>query len=110
MDGNTCYVILQEVDKALRMYIEPHSLVVWLLVGLVAGFLGGKVMTGHGLGIVMDVVVGVIGAFLGGFLAAMIGLAATTLIAQVVVAFIGAVTLLMLLRLVGLGRRQRRLI
>ena len=42
------------------------SIVVWLLVGLVAGFLAGKVVSGHGYGVLVDIVVGIIGAFLGG--------------------------------------------
>ena len=90
------------------MYIDGHSLLVWIGVGLVAGFLASHVMTGHGFGLIMDIVVGIIGAFLGGFLAAAVGLSATTLIAQLIVAFIGAIILLMLLRLVGLGRTRRR--
>ncbi|TMD10342.1 MAG: GlsB/YeaQ/YmgE family stress response membrane protein [Chloroflexi bacterium] len=92
------------------MYIDGHSLLVWIGVGLVAGFLASHVMTGHGFGLIMDIVVGIIGAFLGGFLAAAVGLSATTLIAQLIVAFIGAIVLLMLLRLVGLGRTRRRML
>ena len=90
------------------MYIDTTNLLVWILVGLVAGFLAAKVMTGHGFGIVVDILVGIVGAFLGGFMAGLVGLSATTLVAQIVVAFIGAVVLLMLLRLVGVGSRRRR--
>ena len=90
------------------MYIDTTNLLVWILVGLVAEFLAAKVLTGHGFGIVVDILVGIVGAFLGGFMAGLVGLSATTLVAQIVVAFIGAVVLLMLLRLVGVGSRRRR--
>jgi len=42
---------------------DPGSILVWALIGLIAGFLASKVMTGHGKGIVADVVIGIIGAF-----------------------------------------------
>jgi len=91
------------------MTISMSNLLIWIIVGLIAGWLAGKVMTGHGLGIIMDIVVGVIGAFLGGFIAGLFGFVATNLIAQILVAFAGAVILLMILRLVGFGRRRRTL-
>jgi uncharacterized membrane protein YeaQ/YmgE (transglycosylase-associated protein family) len=88
------------------MTISVGTLLVWVIVGLIAGWLAGKVMTGHGLGIIMDIVVGIIGAFLGGFVAGAFGFVATGLISQIIVAFAGAVILLMILRLVGFGRRR----
>ena len=88
------------------MTISLSTLLVWIVVGLIAGWLAGKVMTGHGLGILMDIVVGIIGAFLGGFIAGAFGFVATNLIAQILIAFAGAVILLMVLRLVGVGRRR----
>jgi uncharacterized membrane protein YeaQ/YmgE (transglycosylase-associated protein family) len=41
------------------------NLIVFVIVGAIAGFLAGKVMTGHGLGLIWDIVVGVLGAFVG---------------------------------------------
>jgi len=88
------------------MTISMSNLLIWIIVGLIAGWLAGKVMTGHGLGIIMDIVVGVIGAFLGGFIAGAFGFVATSFVAEVLVAFAGAVILLMVLRLAGVGRRR----
>jgi uncharacterized membrane protein YeaQ/YmgE (transglycosylase-associated protein family) len=45
--------------------LDPGSILVWALIGLIAGFLASKVMTGRGKGIVADIVIGVIGAFAG---------------------------------------------
>jgi uncharacterized membrane protein YeaQ/YmgE (transglycosylase-associated protein family) len=89
------------------MTISLSTLLVWIVVGLIAGWLAGKVMTGHGLGIIMDIIVGVIGAFLGGFIAGAFGFVATGLVAEIIVAFAGAVILLMILRLVGVSRLRR---
>ena len=90
--------------------LDPGSLLVWALIGLIAGFLASKVMTGHGKGIVTDIVVGVIGAIAGGFLARYLGIttAATShsIVVEIVIAFAGAVILLAILRLAGFGRRR----
>jgi uncharacterized membrane protein YeaQ/YmgE (transglycosylase-associated protein family) len=45
--------------------MEPQSLIVFLLVGLVAGWLAGKLVRGGGFGLIGDIIVGVIGAFIG---------------------------------------------
>ena len=83
--------------------MTADNLVVLLLVGLVAGFLASHFFAGHGYGLLGDLVVGVLGALLGGFIAAKLGLAVSGLLAFVIVAFIGAVILVMLLRLLTGG-------
>ena len=77
-----------------------ESLIWFLLVGLIAGWLAGKVMRGGGFGIVGDMIVGVIGAFLGGWLFGLLGIHAGGLIGSIVTAFVGAVVLILLLRLI----------
>lgn len=77
---------------------------IWfLLIGLIAGWLAGKVMRGAGYGLVGDLVVGVLGAFLGGWLFGVLGIAVGGLIGALVTAFVGAVILVWLLRLVKRG-------
>ena len=49
--------------------LQPGGILAWLVVGLVAGFLAGKVMSGAGYGIIGDIIVGIVGAFLGGLIA-----------------------------------------
>jgi len=78
-------------------------IIIWLIVGLIAGFLAGKVVSGHGFGVLMDIVVGIIGAFLGGFMASLLGIQATNIIMQIIVAF-GAVILRVVLKAIGFGR------
>jgi len=76
------------------------NLLVFIIVGAIAGFLAGKVVTGRGLGLIWDIVVGIVGAFLGGWLAGLVGIGVTSLLALGIVAFVGAVILLALFRLV----------
>ncbi len=70
------------------------SLLYFLIIGAVAGFLAGKFMKGQGAGLVMNLVIGIVGAVIGGFLFGLLGFEAGGLIAQLVVAFVGAVVLL----------------
>jgi len=87
------------------------SLLVWALIGLIAGFLASKVMTGRGKGIVTDIVIGIIGALAGGFLARYFGITTSitshSIIVEIVIAFAGAVILLAVLRMAGFGKRRR---
>lgn len=78
-----------------------ESLFVFLIVGLVAGWLAGQVVRGGGFGLLGNLVVGVIGAFLAGWLLPRLGFAVGSgFISATVNAFIGAVILLVVLRLV----------
>ncbi len=73
----------------------------WIIVGLIAGFITGKLMKGSGFGPIMDIVVGIVGAIAGGFLMQALGFAGQGgLIYTIFVAVVGAVLLTLLLRLV----------
>jgi len=93
-----------------------HHLVTWLIIGLIAGALAGRLVHGKGLGCLMDIVVGLAGAVIGGLLVHQLGPSLISgggllgLIQDVVVAFIGSVILLAVVRLVTPRRpRQRRI-
>ena len=85
------------------------NLLSWIVVGLIAGWLAGRVMKGGGFGLIGDIVVGVIGGLLGGFIASYFFNVGDPMsginLPSIVIAFRGAVLLLYLLRLVG-GRRR----
>lgn len=75
------------------------SALLWfLIIGLIAGWLAGKVMRGGGYGVVGDMIVGVIGALLGGWLFSLLGISAGGLIGSIITAFVGAVVLIAILR------------
>ena len=76
------------------------SLIWFLLIGLIAGWLAGQVMKGGGFGIIGDMIVGVIGAFIGGWVFGLLGISAGGLIGSLITAFVGAVILILLLRLI----------
>jgi uncharacterized membrane protein YeaQ/YmgE (transglycosylase-associated protein family) len=76
------------------------ELVWFAAVGLVAGWLAGVLMKGVGFGLVGDLVVGVLGGLLGGFLFGALGISAGGFFGSVIVATVGAVLLVFLLRLV----------
>jgi len=80
--------------------MEVSSLIWFLLIGLIAGWLAGQMMRGGGYGLVGDMIVGVIGAFLGGWLFGLLGIAVGGLIGSLITAFVGAVVLIFLLRLI----------
>jgi uncharacterized membrane protein YeaQ/YmgE (transglycosylase-associated protein family) len=84
-----------------------ETLLIWVVIGLIAGWLASAVV-GGGYGIIGDIIVGVVGAFLGGLLFRGLHVAVpfAGLAGTIFVAFIGAVVLLVLLRLVNRGRRR----
>jgi uncharacterized membrane protein YeaQ/YmgE (transglycosylase-associated protein family) len=74
------------------------GLIVWIIVGGIAGFLASKVLTGRGMGLLWDIAVGILGGFLGGWLAGLVGMTVTNVLIEVVVAFVGAALLLVIFR------------
>jgi uncharacterized membrane protein YeaQ/YmgE (transglycosylase-associated protein family) len=84
------------------------DIITWLIVGLVAGVLASVVMGGTGYGIIGDIIIGIVGAFVGGWLFAQLGIATPFggLAGTIFVAFIGAIVLLFVLRLIRGGRRR----
>jgi len=78
-----------------------ETILVWLVVGAVAGLLAGVVVRGGGFGLLGDIVVGILGAFFGGWLLPKLGIHLGVGIVSVIIsATIGAVVLLLLLRLI----------
>lgn len=78
------------------------DILMWLVVGLVAGMLASLVMGGTGYGLLGDIVIGIAGAFIGGWLFARLGVSAPFggIAGVIFTAFIGAVVLLFLIRLI----------
>lgn len=85
------------------------GLLSWIIVGLIAGFLAGQVMRGGGYGIIGDIIVGVLGGMLGGWIGSTLlnidaGVNGINL-ESILIAFAGAVLLIVILRMIG-GRRR----
>ena len=86
------------------VYLEPGGIIAWLIVGLIAGWLAGKVMKGSGYGIIGDIIVGLIGAFLGGLLFGSFVHVEYALIGSIVIAFVGACILIAVVRFIAPGK------
>ena len=86
------------------MHMSSESLLVILFVGLVAGWLAGQIVQGTGFGLIGDLIVGLLGAFFGSWLLPQLGIhLGTGLISAIINATIGAVLLLLIVRLVRGG-------
>jgi uncharacterized membrane protein YeaQ/YmgE (transglycosylase-associated protein family) len=88
-----------------------HGIIAWIIIGVIAGWLTGKLMKGSGFGFLMDMVVGLIGALIGGFISNHLGLGGAGqhgLIMSIVIAVIGAVILTLIVRMIS-GNRKANL-
>ncbi|MBA3454620.1 MAG: GlsB/YeaQ/YmgE family stress response membrane protein [Deltaproteobacteria bacterium] len=87
------------------------EILMWLIIGLVAGVLASMIVGGTGYGIIGDIVVGIVGAFVGGALFRYAGWSAPFggMAGTIFVAFIGAIVLLLIINLLrGAATRSRR--
>ncbi len=76
------------------------SLIYFLVIGLIAGWLAGKIMKGSGYGILGDIIIGCVGALIGGYVFGLLGIGGGGLIGSLIVATIGAIILVWLVRLI----------
>ena len=88
------------------MQMSNESLLVILFVGLVAGWLAGKIVRGTGFGIIGDILVGIAGALVASYLFPRLGIhIGTGLVSEILYSAIGAIVLLLIVRLVRTGGR-----
>jgi len=88
-----------------------HGIIAWTIIGLLAGWITGKLMKGSGFGFFMDMIVGIVGAVVGGFLSSLLGFGGVVqhgLIISIVIAVIGAVLLTWVVQLIT-GNRAANL-
>jgi uncharacterized membrane protein YeaQ/YmgE (transglycosylase-associated protein family) len=91
--------------------IAGHHILAWIVIGVIAGALAGRVMRGSGFGLLRDAVVGLAGAVIGGVLLHAFtrqGHTSPSLLVELLVAFVGAVVLLAITRMLGGGGVRRR--
>lgn len=81
--------------------MSVETLIIWLLIGAVAGWLAGIIVKGYGFGLLGNIVVGIVGSFIGGWLFGQFGLfTGSGIVGTIIGATIGAVILLLLIRLI----------
>ncbi|HKM43874.1 MAG TPA: GlsB/YeaQ/YmgE family stress response membrane protein [Dysgonamonadaceae bacterium] len=80
--------------------MDPNLGWLWfIIIGILAGFIAGKLMRGGGFGILVNLIVGIIGAVLGGWIFGLLGIAAGGIIGSLVTATVGAIVLLWIVSL-----------
>ena len=82
--------------------LAPESVIAWIVIGAVAGWLAGLLVKGYGFGLIGNIIVGILGAGIAGFLAPSLGLYTASTGGNIVAATLGAIILLFL---IGLVRR-----
>lgn len=88
-----------------------HGLIAWIIIGVIAGWLTGRLMKGSGFGFFVDMIVGLVGALVGGFISSHLGFGTAGqhgMIGSIIIAVIGAVILTVILRLIS-GNRNANL-
>ena len=82
------------------------SIIAWLILGLIAGFIASKIVNNSGAGLLLDIVLGIVGALVGGFLFSVVGAEPVTglNIYSIIVAVIGAILVILIYHAI-MGRR-----
>jgi uncharacterized membrane protein YeaQ/YmgE (transglycosylase-associated protein family) len=97
---------------SVTISLDPGTILIWAVIGLIAGFLASHLVTGSGKGVIVDMIVGLIGALAGGFLAQVFNvnfsIPGHATITEIIIAFVGAVVLLIVVQLLTGNRRGRR--
>ncbi|MFC1566128.1 GlsB/YeaQ/YmgE family stress response membrane protein [Candidatus Neomarinimicrobiota bacterium] len=80
--------------------MDTNNLIIFLVIGALAGWLAGKVMKGTGFGLIGNIIVGIIGAVLGGFVFGLVGIITSGFLGAIITATAGAIILLFIIALV----------
>jgi uncharacterized membrane protein YeaQ/YmgE (transglycosylase-associated protein family) len=93
-------------DSHVIIVEDRHRFLYWLLVGLIAGWLAGKIARGRGFGCITDIVLGLVGAYLGGWVFGKLGILGGGFLYSLAAATLGAVILVSIAHLFGGGERH----
>ena len=77
-----------------------HGIIWWIIVGLIAGWIAGRIMKGGGYGMIADIVLGILGGIIGGWIVGQLGFGGGGMVWSILVAILGAVILIALTRLI----------
>ena len=91
----------QMTQRTVRVWFESHSIVSWLLLGLIAGWLAGQIGRGRGFGCITDVLLGLVGSYLGGWIFMKLGIFGGGFLYSLAAATLGAVILVSIAHLFG---------
>ena len=92
-------------QRSVQVWFQSHGFVSWLLLGLVAGWLAGKIARGRGFGCIGDIVLGLIGSYIGGWVFVKLGIFGGGFLYSLAAATLGAVILVSIAHLFGSSSR-----
>jgi uncharacterized membrane protein YeaQ/YmgE (transglycosylase-associated protein family) len=90
-------------QQTIGVWFQTHGVVSWLLLGLVAGWLAGKIARGRGFGCIADIVLGLIGSYIGGWIFIKLGIFGGGFLYSLAAATLGAVILVSIAHLFAGG-------
>jgi uncharacterized membrane protein YeaQ/YmgE (transglycosylase-associated protein family) len=90
--------------QLLHLNLTPENLIIWLIIGLIAGSLATRIIGGHSYGCIGNIIVGLIGAVIGGYLGTLLNFGTLHFVGEIIASFIGACILVAVLRLFSGGR------
>jgi uncharacterized membrane protein YeaQ/YmgE (transglycosylase-associated protein family) len=99
-----CLFLFQDVHNIYVQVRAQRGLIGWIIIGLIAGWLAGKLSRGRGFGCIVDVILGLIGAVIGGWIFSKLGITTLGFIGSLAAATLGAVLLVTIARLFAGGR------
>jgi uncharacterized membrane protein YeaQ/YmgE (transglycosylase-associated protein family) len=92
-------------QRTIGVWFQSHGFVSWLLLGLIAGWLAGKIARGRGFGCITDIILGLIGSYLGGWIFVKLGIFGGGFLYSLAAATLGAVILVSIAHLFSSGDR-----
>ena len=95
------YLLLQIQSQVTSFYNEHRSLIAWIIIGLIAGWLAGKLARGRGFGCIGNILIGLVGAVLGGWIFTKLNIAGGGFLYSLAAATVGAVVLVAVARMFG---------
>jgi uncharacterized membrane protein YeaQ/YmgE (transglycosylase-associated protein family) len=101
------FVAIAFSQQTLQVWFQSHGVVSWLLLGLVAGWLAGKIARGRGFGCIADIVLGLIGSYIGGWVFVKLGIFGGGFLYSLAAATLGAVILVSIAHLFFGGGSNR---
>jgi uncharacterized membrane protein YeaQ/YmgE (transglycosylase-associated protein family) len=101
------FVAIVFSQQTLQVWFESHGFVSWLFLGLVAGWLAGKIARGRGFGCIADIVLGLIGSYIGGWVFVKLGIFGGGFLYSLAAATLGAVILVSIAHLFFGGGHNR---
>lgn len=95
--------LLFQHNKTIFVGVNTNGLIAWIVIGLIAGWIAGKISRGHGFGCVVDIILGLIGAVVGGWIFSHLGISTWGFWGSLAAATVGAVVLVAIARLFAGG-------